>query len=226
MKTEPALLIKNLDFTFNQKALLKAVTLEVGQGSCFAVIGHNGAGKTTLFHLILGFKFASRGEIRIFGRSAQDHEARRPVAYVPERPYLNLDLRFREFLKFHAARVGMVGARGQDEITRVASEVGLESNLDQTFKTFSKGMLQKALLAQASIGNPALIILDEPMSGLDPEARSMVKDQIRKWKAAGRTVIFSSHVIEEVRELADRALVLKTGNVEFQGSIEDWSSQP
>jgi ABC-type multidrug transport system ATPase subunit len=188
------------------------------------VIGHNGAGKTTLFHLILGFKFASRGEIRIFGKLAQDHEARKPVAYVPERPYLNLDLRFREFLNFHAALAGMNGARRQDEVRRVASEVGLESHLDQTFKTFSKGMLQKALIAQASIGHPALIILDEPMSGLDPDARMMVKDQIKKWKAEGRTIIFSSHVVEDVKELADRALVLKAGSVEFLGAIEDWSS--
>ncbi len=226
MKTELALVIKNLEFIIKKKTLLKRVSFEVERGSSFAVIGHNGAGKTTLFHLILGFKFATQGEIRIFGRSSQDHEARTQVAYVPERPYLNLDLRFREFLNFHAALIGWVGEKGASEVRRVAAEVGLEDNLNQAFKTFSKGMLQKALIAQASMGHPELIILDEPMSGLDPEARAMVKDQIRKWKTEGRTVIFSSHMIEDVKELADRALVLKAGSVEFLGSIQDWSSHP
>jgi ABC-2 type transport system ATP-binding protein len=104
----------------------------------------------------------------------------------------------------------------------VSANVGLIENLDQRFRTFSKGMLQKAMLASALLGNPAVMILDEPMSGLDPESRERMKERFRAWKGQGKTLIFSSHAFEDVYELADRVLELKAGKIQYLGKPENW----
>jgi ABC-2 type transport system ATP-binding protein len=220
-----ALRAQNIVFSVNRKRLLDGVGFEIGPGTCFAVIGHNGAGKTTLFHLLLGLKFPDRGSIEIFGEPAESPRSRRSLSYVPERPYFNLELRFSEALRFHAGLLGLDFRTCRVEVARAASAVGLESHLDQALKTFSKGMLQKAMIAQALLGNPQVLVLDEPMSGLDPEARETVKRWIREWKAAGRTVVFSTHALEDVESLADRVLVLKSGRMDFIGDEKSWKER-
>jgi len=189
------------------------------------VIGHNGAGKTTLFHLLLGLKFPDRCSIAIFGESPESPRSRASVGYVPERPYFNLELGFGEMLRFHAGLLGMDAATRVAEGARVAAAVGLREQVNQSLKTFSKGMLQKAMIAQALLGNPRILILDEPMSGLDPEARETLRRWIREWKQEGRTVVFSTHALEEVESLADRVLVLKSGRLEFLGDEKSWKER-
>jgi ABC-2 type transport system ATP-binding protein len=181
-----ALEVRDLAFLIGKKTLVTIPLLSLSKGNCLGVVGHNGAGKTTFFQILLGLKFPTKGSVRIGGVHSETPMARTGVGYVPERPYVDLEMRFFDFLKFHAELIGISKMDLQSEIGRVAREVTLEGHLNQRFKTFSKGMLQKALLAQAGLGDPWFLVLDEPMSGLDPEAREHVRQFIKKWKSEGK----------------------------------------
>jgi ABC-2 type transport system ATP-binding protein len=220
-----ALALKDVCFSINRKLILEEISFEVKKGCVFAVVGHNGAGKTTLFHVLLGLKIQTGGEVTLLGKSNLDHSSRNQLGYVPERPYLNLETTFHSFMSFHASLVGIAFGAKEAQILHAAKSVGLEKNLDQDLATFSKGMLQKALLAQAVLGNPEILILDEPMSGLDPEARESVRKNISSLKQEGKTLIFSSHALEDVAQLADRVLLIKQGKVEFLGSVQEWQAR-
>jgi ABC-2 type transport system ATP-binding protein len=221
-ETVNALEARGLELRIGKRTLLHPMSFFLAPGRTLGVVGHNGAGKTTLFHVLLGLKFPVAGEIRLFGRDHRDPRSRKGLGYVPERPYLNLDLRFGAFLRFHAGLIGLSGDALRRETVRVADEVGLGAHLDQRFRTFSKGMLQKAVLAQASLGSPGLLILDEPLSGLDPESREAVKSRMQAWKQEGRTLVFSSHALEDVETLAQEVMVLKGGVMQFYGEIARW----
>jgi len=190
--------VENMSFS----TILKQVSFHLPAGKTLAVIGHNGAGKTTLFHVLLGFKFATEGGVKI--------EASR-WGYVPERPYLSSDETLESFLKLHQRLISNQGEAS--ELIRVATLVGLEKKLKEKFKNFSKGMLQKALIAQALLQKPQLVIFDEPMSGLDPETREEIKNQLKELKNQGVSFIFSSHVMEDVAQLADFVLELEQGKM-------------
>ena len=220
-----ALKVEDLGFSLQKKTLLSGVSFEVHAGQSFAVIGHNGAGKTTLFHLLLGLKFPDQGTISIFNEPSQSARSRARLGYVPERPYLNLDLKFEEVLELHFELIAIEPHKRNSELRRVAETVGLQNHLNQRLKTFSKGMLQKTMIAQALLGDPRLLILDEPMSGLDPETRAALKGWISQWKGEGRTILFSTHALEDVETLADQVLVLKGGRIEFLGSESAWKER-
>ena len=223
--SEATLVVSALDLKIKKRDILKQINFSVQAGSVFAIIGHNGAGKTSLFHLILGLKFQTAGEIKISSTSSHDHLSRTKLGYVPERPYLQLEQTLKNFLGFHAGLIGLSGEKKAREVQRVAAEVNLETHLGQTLSTFSKGMLQKSLLAQASLGQPEIYLLDEPMSGLDPEARESVREQIARLKREKKTVLFSSHALEDVDQLADQVMTLKSGEIEFLGTVEAWRAQ-
>ena len=222
--SEFAVAVKNMSFKVGSKQILNDITFDVPKGCVYGVVGHNGAGKTTLFHLLLGLKFQTTGEISLFGRSNFDFNSRLNLGYVPERPYINLEFTLYNFLNFHANLAGITSNKKQGMIQAAASSVGLGSNLHQELGTFSKGMLQKSLLAQAVLGDPDFLILDEPMSGLDPEARESVRQQIVALKEKGKTLIFSSHAHDDVAQLADRVLAIKAGRVDFVGTVKDWEA--
>lgn len=215
-----AIEVVGLEFNIGKKRILKGLNFGIPRGKVFAVLGHNGAGKTTFFHILLGLKYQTAGEIRTLGKSNEDWRSRSAIGYVVERPYLNLDHEFGALLTYHARLAGIPRDRALFE--KIAEEVGLKGHLDDLLSTFSKGMLQKAVLAQAALGNPEIKILDEPMSGLDPESRDSVKAQIQKWSAAGKTIIFSSHVMEDVEQLADEVLILEDGEIRFRGTVDEW----
>ena len=223
MSTNEAIRVSRLDFGVAKKKILKGLDFSITKGKVCGVVGHNGAGKTTFFHVLLGLKFQNSGEIRILGKSNEDWRSRAQIGYVVERPYLNLDQTFGSFLTYHARLAGV--SRDRSVFERIAEEVGLAGHLDSGLATFSKGMLQKAVLAQAALGDPEIKILDEPMSGLDPESREVVKAQITKWRAAGKTILFSSHVLEDVEQLADEVLILVDGEVRFKGSVREWRAR-
>jgi ABC-2 type transport system ATP-binding protein len=133
-----------------------------------------------------------------------------------------LDQTLRGFLSLQGTLFGIAPKELDAEVRRVASEVGLFEKLGSRLKTFSKGMLQKTALAQLSIGSPALMVLDEPMSGLDPESRERVRQSLAAWKNEGKTLLFSSHSLEDVEQLADSVLVLADGELKFFGSLSEW----
>jgi len=214
--------VQNVSFSFGSKPALRDVSFDVNPGEVFALIGHNGAGKTTLFHLILGYKFARRGRISLFGKPALDAPSRRDLGYVPERAYLPMEQSLHSYLKYLGDLQNFDSGELNDEIERVASEVGLQAVLRQPMRSFSKGMLQKAMLAQALLGRPRLMILDEPMSGLDPDAREQLRARITGWKAQRKSVLFSTHALEDVEHLADRVMVLDQGVQNFLGPKDEW----
>lgn len=193
--------------------ILNQISFQLPESKTLAVVGHNGAGKTTLFHVLLGLKFASNGRFSI-------HESK--FGYVPERPYLEMDERFRDFLKMHLNLIGFPKSDLNGEMNRVAELVGLQGELDKKFKHYSKGMLQKAMLAQAMLGSPRLIFLDEPMSGLDPESRKELMNHLQALREQGVALVFTSHVMEDVAALADLVLVLDHGKQKFFGPTAEW----
>lgn len=193
--------------------ILSNIDFSLDAGKTLAVVGHNGAGKTTLFHLLLNFKFQTSGSCSI---------TEKKVGYVPERPYLDMEETLHSLLNLHLKLLRYQGDSEQ-EIRRVSGQVGLEGQLGEKLKNFSKGMLQKALLAQAMLGSPRLMFLDEPMSGLDAESRGEWLKYFLELKKSGVTIVFSSHVMEDVRALADQILVLDHGKQEYSGPATGWS---
>jgi ABC-type multidrug transport system ATPase subunit len=204
--------VQNLSFL----KILDSIHFQIPEKSSLAVIGHNGAGKTTLFHLLLGLKFPSRGSFKLGSRS---------FGYVPERPYLEMEENLLQFLTMHLNLIGYAKENQKDEIKRVAELVGLQGDLMKKFKNYSKGMLQKALLAQSMLGFPSLIFLDEPMSGLDPDSRKEMMIHLQELRKQGVTLVFSSHVMEDVSSLADAILVLDHGKQKFFGSVQEWRAK-
>jgi ABC-2 type transport system ATP-binding protein len=217
-----ALRIHQLSFSIGRKKILNQLDIALAKGRALGLVGHNGAGKTTLFHLLLALKFPSAGKIFIFGESNLCHSIRRRLGYVSERPYLNLEDSFDQALTFAGKCCAVSSATLNTRIGEIAQQVGLEKNRSQKLKNFSKGMLQRTLIAQALIGDPDFLILDEPMSGLDPEGRAFIRDLIQSWKQAGKTILFSSHALEDIELLADEVMVLDGGQQKFYGDLAEW----
>jgi ABC-2 type transport system ATP-binding protein len=198
------------------QTILDSISFSIPSRKTLAVIGHNGAGKTTLFHVLLGLKFITSGKYCL------DEKV---VGYVPERPYLEMEEKLEGFLRLHLNLTNFPTTLQKEEILRVANLVGLQHQLKSKFKTFSKGMLQKALLAQAMLASPKLIFLDEPMSGLDPDSRKELLNHLIQLKQSGINLVFSSHVMEDVVSLSDFVLVLDQGKQKFFGPTVEWSAQ-
>jgi ABC-2 type transport system ATP-binding protein len=219
-----AIQLNQVSFSLAKKKILDRVDFKLAAGRALGLIGHNGAGKTTLFHLILGLKFPRVGTINLFGESNLDYRSRRRLGYVPERPYLNLEDTLHDALKFSGTCFQLSSAELAARLPPVIQQVGLEKNRDQKLKSFSKGMLQRTLIAQALIANPDLLILDEPMSGLDPEGRAFIRELMLELKRAQKTILFSSHALEDIDLIADEVLILDQGRQTFHGSIADWKA--
>jgi ABC-2 type transport system ATP-binding protein len=201
--------------------ILRDLSLEVREGEIFGFIGTNGAGKTTTIKLALGLVFPDAGSIRIFGQDAGRPEARSRVGFLPENPYFYDYLTGAEFLDFHARLHGLRGADRRRRVREMLDRVGLGNRGDRQLRHFSKGMLQRIGLAQALINDPDLVILDEPMSGLDPIGRRDVRDLILDLKARGRTVFFSTHILSDTELICDRVGMLVRGSLKAVGTVED-----
>lgn len=195
--------------------------LEVPEGTSFGFIGPNGAGKTTTIKTLMSLQKATGGRAWIHGVPVPDPESRRRVGFLPERPYFYEHLTAGEFLDFYGRLVEVPGAERKRRITRLLDRVDLARFRDVPLGKFSKGMLQRAGLAQALIGEPDLLVLDEPMSGLDPLGRVLVRDLILEERRAGRTVFFSSHVLADVEAICDRVAIVVGGKLRGQGTVPE-----
>jgi len=202
---------------FGGRQAVADVSFSVAPGESFALIGVNGAGKTTLLRCLLDYCRADRGEIRIFGVPSTQAFARRQLAWLPEHfspPYY---LTGRDYLRYHTA----LRAAAHDEPAARAQLEELDFDpeaLDRPARTFSKGMLQKLGLAACLLARRPLTVLDEPMSGLDPLARSRVRTALDRLRRQGCTVLFSSHALEDVSALCDRLAVIHQGRLAFLGT--------
>jgi ABC-2 type transport system ATP-binding protein len=216
----PALRFETVRKAYGRQAVLDEVSLTVESGECFGLVGLNGAGKTTLIKGLLDFTHVDGGRIAIFGVDHRETRSRSRLAFLPERfspPYF---LTGRDFLAHMAALHG----RPADPPGSAAEVAALDLDpaaLDRPARFYSKGMAQKLGLAATLLSGKDLLVLDEPMSGLDPRARALLKRRLTALKADGHTLFFSTHLLTDVEDLCDRLAVLHGGRVRFVGSPEE-----
>ncbi len=214
-------LAKTFSIGFFRKKVeaVRDVSFEVRPGEVFGLLGPNGAGKTTTIKMLLGLIFPTRGALSLFGASRPTPEALARLGYLPENPYVYQYLKPLEFLDL-AGRLSGLGARERRERSlAILARVGLTHAVDRPIGRFSKGMTQRIGLAQALLHDPELLILDEPMSGLDPIGRKEVRDLILEERARGKTILFTSHILSDVEQLCDRVVILDRGRVRAEGAL-------
>lgn len=192
---------------------LKDLDCTIQQGEVFAFIGPNGAGKTTTIKLITRLIFPSKGKIYIFGKENTSYLSMSRVGYLPEHPNIYGYLKGREFLSFMAKLFKQDAKGHKSKISELIDLVGLTDNAEKLIKKYSRGMVQRLALAQALINDPDILILDEPMSGLDPVGRKDFRDLIIKLKGEGKTIFFSSHILSDAEMIADRVAMINKGEL-------------
>ncbi len=200
-------------------AALRGVTFAVAEGECFGLLGQNGAGKTTILKIAAGLLAADRGEAFLLGRPSGEAAARRALGYLPENPYFHEHLTPLEGLEIYGRLSGLSAAEVKSRAPALLERVGLTDAARRRLRGFSKGMRQRFGLAAALLHEPRMVILDEPLSGLDPGGRRLVKELILEQRRVGRTVVLCSHVLADVQELCDRVVVLHKGEVVREGAI-------
>ena len=199
---------------------LQGLSLEVPEGVTFGFVGPNGAGKTTTIKCLMGLQRPTAGNAWIHGVPIADPRSRASVGFMPERPYFYEHLTAWEFMDFYARLCEVSAAARNGRIEALLARVGLERFRNVPLRKFSKGMLQRAGIAQALVGDPKLVVLDEPMSGLDPLGRVLVRDIILEERRRGRTVFFSSHILSDVESLSDQVAILVAGTLRGVGTLE------
>jgi ABC-2 type transport system ATP-binding protein len=212
-------------FWLEPAEVLKEVSFSVPVGSVFGFLGANGAGKTTLIHLLMGLRKPSSGQIRVFGLEAVLREARSKIGYLPERPYFHEHLTGEGLLRYYAALSVMDLSELDDRIGQVLREVGMERARRTELRRYSKGMLQRIGIAQALLHQPALLVLDEPMSGLDPLGRKEMRDLIHQLAASGRTIFMTSHVIPDVEAICNQVGLIQAGRLLESGPLSHFKSR-
>ncbi len=229
MTDSAVLSISNLSKTFrvgfwrNKVEAVRDVSFEVRSGEIFGLVGPNGAGKTTTMKMITGLIYPDAGGVEVFGHSSLTTESRRKLGYLPEGPYFYEHLTASELLRYYGHLHGMSGATLDGRVDELLDRVGLTDARDRQLRKFSKGMRQRAGIAQALINDPELVILDEPQSGLDPVGRKDVRDLIYELREQGKTVVFSSHILVDVEAVCDRVAILQAGELVEVADLEEWT---
>jgi ABC-2 type transport system ATP-binding protein len=200
---------------------LVGLDLEVAENEVFGYVGANGAGKTTTIKSLVGLIQPDGGEAWISGRPAAEASARAALGYAPENPYFYEYLTARETLDFYGRLFGVDRPTRRRRAGELLERVGLAAAADRRVRQFSKGMVQRLGLAQAMVNDPRVLILDEPMTGLDPVGRHDVRGLILELKARGKTVFFSSHILSDVEALCDRAAILHDGRLVSCGRLAE-----
>src|SRR6202789_767506 len=203
------------------KRALHPLHLNVEEGEIFGFLGPNGAGKTTTLKLLMGLVFPTAGSAKILGRDWTDPEVKAQIGFLPEQPYFYDHLTAHELLNYYGQLSGVPAKDRKRRIDEVLARVGLTDVKGVQLRKFSKGMLQRAGIAQAILHDPPVVILDEPMSGLDPVGRREGRDIILDLKKQGRTIFFSTHILSDAEMLCDRVAVLAGGKLQGVGAPRD-----
>ncbi len=204
-------------FGLRTKRVLHGISFGVEEGEIFGFVGPNGAGKTTTLKVLMGLIRATEGRASILGHDVTETEFRRNVGFLPENPYFYDFLTGREILRFYARLSGMPRSERERRIDTLLDWVGLAHAADARLRTYSKGMLQRIGIAQALVHDPAVVFLDEPMSGLDPLGRKDIRDLILRLRAEGKTVFMNTHILSDVEMICDRVAILVEGRIRYEG---------
>ncbi len=214
-----------LGFIPKTRQILKGITFSVREGEIFGYLGPNGAGKTTTIKCLLDLIHPDAGTIEIFGRPHSSPRSRQTLGFLPENPYFYDYLTATEFLAFTADLFGLDRVEKEERIARLLKLVGLERAAGLPLRKFSRGMLQRAGLAQALINDPKLVILDEPLGGMDPVGRKEIRDIIVRFKDEGKTVFFTSHILQDIEMICDRVAIIVAGRIVKEGALRDLVSE-
>lgn len=225
--SSPAIATENLTKVYphgflnlNKRTSLEGLNMQVEMGEIFGFIGPNGAGKSTTIKLLMSLIFPTAGSARILGKPISDVEMHRDIGYLPEQPYFYDYLTASELLDYFARIHDLAAVERKERVQNMLKKVGLETAGKIQLRKYSKGMLQRVGMAQAILHDPQLVILDEPMSGLDPVGRREVRDIILELKREGKTVMFSTHILSDAEMLCDRVGVIVGGKLRGMGAPE------
>lgn len=209
--------VQNIEKTLAKKQVLHSVKFAVKKGEIYGFLGPNGAGKTTTMKSILGLISPEKWSIKIFGEEGLSLESKKRIGFMPENTYLYKHLTGREFLEFNGSFFGLSWEQLKQTVDTLLVRVGLDAAGDKYLKSYSKWMLQRVGLAQSIINKPELLFLDEPMSGLDPIGRKMVKDLLIELKKSGTTIFFNTHILADVESICDRISIINHGHLIVEG---------
>lgn len=216
--------IKNVSKTYNgTKKTLENITFNVNDGEIFAFIGRNGAGKTTMIKLIVGILDFESGEILINGKSIKESpiECKKDIAYVPDNPDLYENMKAIDFINFICDMYNTPLITRRENIAKYSKMFEIENNLNDDISSFSHGMKQKVALISALAHNPKVLIMDEPFVGLDPKAVYDMKELMKQMAKEGKTVFFSTHILDVAEKLCDRVAIIKNGKIVKTGNMKD-----
>ena len=200
---------------------VKDLNLEVPEGQVYGLLGPNGSGKSTTLKILLGLVTPTEGTSKIFGQDSRDYKSHRDVGFLPENPYFYKYLTALETLRFYGKVCGMGGKALDTRIDELLELVGMEDARHRRVGGYSKGMLQRIGLAQALIQDPRLLVLDEPTAGVDPVGSRQIRDLILELKNRGKTVLLTSHLLEQVQEVCDRVGIMARGLMMKEGPLEE-----
>lgn len=200
---------------------LDCLTFSVEEGEVFGFLGPNGAGKSTTLKLLMGLIFPTSGSSRILGKPIGDLEMRRRIGFLPENPYFYDYLSAEELLTYYAGLAGMRGPGRTQRVAAVLDEVGIGAERRLRLRSYSKGMIQRVGVAQALVGEPDVVFLDEPMSGLDPLGRRDLRQLMLRLRDRGCTVFFSSHILADAEALCSRVGIVAQGRLVAEGRLAD-----
>lgn len=224
---EPIISIRHLSKNYGAKAVLQDINLEIYPGQVIGYIGPNGAGKSTTVKILCGLLTDYQGTVTVKGLDVKENtlEVKRQIGYIPELAELYDVLTPNEYLQFTGTLYGLDPATCTERIQKIMTAFGLESNINQRMDTFSKGMRQKVLIASGLLHNPGIIILDEPLSGLDANSVIIMKELISRLAKDGKTIFYCSHMMDVVEKVSDRIVLINGGKIIADGSFEQLKQQ-
>ena len=212
------------DWLGKPRKAVSNLSLEVVEGECFGFLGHSGAGKTTTIKSILGLTHPTNGTIEIFGKDHRAPNARSEIGYLPEHPYFYDHLNARELVYMFALLAGVPKNSADEATTNALSLTKMLGRENSKLRSLSKGLTQRVAMSQAIVHKPKLLILDEPFSGLDPIGRKEFKDLLLNLKNDGATIFVSSHILEDIESLCDRASIMSHGELKSVVRLDNLSS--
>ncbi|MEM8865865.1 MAG: ABC transporter ATP-binding protein [Planctomycetota bacterium] len=217
---------QEVERSYGEKLAVRRLNLRIVPGELFSLLGHNGAGKTTTIKMLVGLLQPGAGRVRVCGHdlATRPREATQTIGYVPDQPYLYDKLSGREFLRFVGEMHGLEPQAVEEAVQREAERFGLGPFMDELTESYSHGMKQRTVFASALLHSPRVLVVDEPMVGLDPQSIRLVKDLLRREANAGMCVLMSTHTLSAAEEISDRIGVMSRGDLIFEGTVEELKS--